>query len=153
MERARKARKTLRVGDYVLVGSDNLKRLYWPIGKVIELIPGADNQERVAKVQIQGKNMVRPFQRLYPLEIDNASELQEQIIADEVRKSAENSSQSDDKVSQSENSVSQSDDDISQSGNEVSIIGSEVSHESEGEVSQVRTTRCGRKVTLPTRYR
>lgn len=57
------------VGDIVLIGSDNKKRQDWPIGKIIEIIPGKDTFGRVAKVKTQTGDLLRPIQRLYPLEI------------------------------------------------------------------------------------
>ncbi|GBN56376.1 hypothetical protein AVEN_183204-1 [Araneus ventricosus] len=36
-----KESRPISVGDIVLVGSDNLKRIHWPLGKIIELPPGS----------------------------------------------------------------------------------------------------------------
>ncbi|GFW19468.1 integrase catalytic domain-containing protein [Trichonephila clavipes] len=33
-----------RIGEMVLIGNDNKKRLSWPIAKIIELIPGRDGK-------------------------------------------------------------------------------------------------------------
>lgn len=60
-----------KVGDVVLVGSDNQKRLQWPMAKIVELFPGKDNEIRVARVKTQGGFLVRPLQRLYPLEMSS----------------------------------------------------------------------------------
>ncbi|GFW40714.1 integrase catalytic domain-containing protein [Trichonephila clavipes] len=35
-----------RIGEMVLIGNDNKKRLSWPIAKIIELIPGRDGEIR-----------------------------------------------------------------------------------------------------------
>ncbi|KAJ8976807.1 hypothetical protein NQ317_012366 [Molorchus minor] len=62
----------LKLGDIVLVGSDNSKRISWPIGKVIEIFTGKDNVARVAKLKLStGSEVIRPFQIIYPLEISN----------------------------------------------------------------------------------
>ncbi|GFT05094.1 uncharacterized protein NPIL_35041, partial [Nephila pilipes] len=45
-------RCNLSVGDIVLVGLDNVKRLNWPLGRVIEMFQGKDNIERVAKLRV-----------------------------------------------------------------------------------------------------
>jgi hypothetical protein len=37
-----------KVGDIVLIGTDNKKRIDWPLGRVIELIPGQGGHVRVA---------------------------------------------------------------------------------------------------------
>ncbi|UYV84571.1 hypothetical protein LAZ67_X002655 [Cordylochernes scorpioides] len=49
----RKAKKSLRieVGEIVLRGNDQKKRISWPLGKVEEVLPGADGQVRVARVK------------------------------------------------------------------------------------------------------
>jgi len=63
--------QALEVGDVVLVGADNKKRYQWPLGRIIELIPGTDNKIRVAKIKTSGGIFTRPLQRLYPLEVSN----------------------------------------------------------------------------------
>lgn len=56
----------LKVGDIVLIGQDNRKRLDWSLGRIIEVFPGKDNIIRVAKVRTATGELVRPIQRLYP---------------------------------------------------------------------------------------
>ena len=58
----------LEVGDMVWIGSDNKKRVDWPLGKIIEIIKGRDGVSRVAKVRTKSGEIVRPFQRLFRLE-------------------------------------------------------------------------------------
>lgn len=41
------------------------------MGRIIELIPGADGKIRTAKVKTSKGILLRPLQRLYPLEIRN----------------------------------------------------------------------------------
>jgi hypothetical protein len=65
----------IQVGDVVLVGSDQKKRLFWPMGLVVELLPGADGHFRVAKVRVREGILLRPIQRLFPLEISSKSEV------------------------------------------------------------------------------
>ncbi|UYV66827.1 hypothetical protein LAZ67_4003014 [Cordylochernes scorpioides] len=67
----RKAKKSRRieVGEIVLIGNDQKKRISWPLGKVEEVLPGADGQVRVARVKTSGV-FLRPVQRLFPLEIN-----------------------------------------------------------------------------------
>ena len=55
--------------EIVIVQVDQRKRQLWPLGKVLEIIKGADGEERLARIQV-GKNViVRPFQRIYKLEV------------------------------------------------------------------------------------
>jgi hypothetical protein len=66
-----------KVGDVILVGCDNLKRLDWPMARITELLPGKDGNTRVARVKTASGFLTRPLQRLYPLEV-SAQELTEQ---------------------------------------------------------------------------
>ncbi|GFV58540.1 integrase catalytic domain-containing protein [Trichonephila clavipes] len=40
-----------RIGEMVLIGNDNKKRLSWPIAKIIELIPGRDEEIRTVRLK------------------------------------------------------------------------------------------------------
>ncbi|GBN50274.1 hypothetical protein AVEN_255564-1 [Araneus ventricosus] len=61
-----------RLGEIVLVGDDTKKRLLWPLAKIIELIPGKDGKVKTVRVKTQKGCMVRPIQRLFPLEIQSS---------------------------------------------------------------------------------
>ncbi|GBM74745.1 hypothetical protein AVEN_197990-1 [Araneus ventricosus] len=58
-----------QVGEIVLVGDDNKKRLFWVLAKIVELIPGRDGEIRTVKLKTQHGTVSRPIQRIYPLEI------------------------------------------------------------------------------------
>ncbi|XP_072389317.1 uncharacterized protein [Diabrotica undecimpunctata] len=58
----------VKVGDMVLVGNDQDKRINWPLGRVVELLPGKDKQVRLVRVNTERGQFLRPVQRLYPLE-------------------------------------------------------------------------------------
>lgn len=58
------------MGDLVLIGNDNTKRIEWPLGRVIARLPGRDDQIRVYRIKTKEGELLRPIQRLYPLEID-----------------------------------------------------------------------------------
>lgn len=68
LRKNRKRCRQIAVGDIVLIGSDNSKRLDWPLGRVIETLPGRDGQTRLAKIATAKGQMLRPLQRLFPLE-------------------------------------------------------------------------------------
>ncbi|GFS97109.1 DUF5641 domain-containing protein [Nephila pilipes] len=57
------------IGEIVLIGDDNKKRLFWPLAKIIELIPRRDGKIRTVKLKTQHGTVLRPIQRIYPLEI------------------------------------------------------------------------------------
>ncbi|UYV67475.1 hypothetical protein LAZ67_5000806, partial [Cordylochernes scorpioides] len=62
-------RRQLKVGDVVLIGQENLKRMFWPKGRIVNLIPGKDGIVRVAHVKTSTGTLIRALQRLHPLEI------------------------------------------------------------------------------------
>ncbi|GFU50195.1 DUF5641 domain-containing protein [Trichonephila clavipes] len=64
-----KSSREPKVGEIVLIGDDNKKRLFWPMAKIIELITGRDGKIRTFKRKIQHVTVLRPVQRVYPLEI------------------------------------------------------------------------------------
>ena len=59
-------------GDIVLIHEDNVKRNWWKIGVIENLIKGKDGEIRGAQVRKSGKGkpeiLNRPVQKLYPLE-------------------------------------------------------------------------------------
>jgi hypothetical protein len=59
----------IKVGDIVLIGNDNSKRMDWPLARVKELIYSDDNKIRIVKLITASGELTRPIQRLYPLEI------------------------------------------------------------------------------------
>ncbi|GFU22779.1 integrase catalytic domain-containing protein [Trichonephila clavipes] len=65
-----------QIGEVVLVGDDNKKRLFWALAKIIELIPGRDGKIRTVRLKTQDGKMLRPIQRMYPLEIRSNENLQ-----------------------------------------------------------------------------
>lgn len=73
---------TFKVGDVVLVAMDNQKRLNWPLAVIQELYKGRDGQVRVGKVKTHSGELIRPVQKLYPLEISSA----DSIVASGIKK-------------------------------------------------------------------
>ncbi|XP_008484712.1 uncharacterized protein LOC103521378, partial [Diaphorina citri] len=54
---------SIKVGDVVLIGDDNVKRIDWPVGLVIELIKGRDMAVRVVRVRTINGVVTRSVQR------------------------------------------------------------------------------------------
>ena len=68
------SRISISVGDVVTVFEDNLPQSQWRLGRVEQLIPGADNSVRAAVVKVITKTgrpvtIKRPVQKLFPLEV------------------------------------------------------------------------------------
>ncbi|XP_058805274.1 uncharacterized protein LOC131672213 [Phymastichus coffea] len=77
-----KSFQPLKIGDVVLIGDDNKKRIDWPLAKIEKLIQGRDGIARVAVLKTKDGVLKRPLQRIYPLEIscddkDEANEFRE----------------------------------------------------------------------------
>ncbi|GFX49368.1 integrase catalytic domain-containing protein [Trichonephila clavipes] len=74
-----------QIGEIVLIGNDNKKRLSWPIAKIIELIPGRDGEIRTVRLKTQHGTEIRPVQRIFPLEVqaiaNSDKELKEESIS------------------------------------------------------------------------
>ncbi|GFX43590.1 DUF5641 domain-containing protein [Trichonephila clavipes] len=73
------------LGEMVLIGNDNKKRLSWPIAKIIELIPDRDGEIRTVRLKTQHGTVIRPVQRIFPLEVqaiaNSDKELKEESIS------------------------------------------------------------------------
>ena len=62
------------VNDIVIIHDDNQRHGAWPLGRVEEVLPGRDGEERAAVVRIakegrRAQRLCRPVQKLYPLEM------------------------------------------------------------------------------------
>jgi hypothetical protein len=53
----------------VLIGEENSKRADWPFTVVEEFIPGRNGEVRLLKLKTASHVLLRPIQRIYPLEI------------------------------------------------------------------------------------
>ncbi|GFX55777.1 integrase catalytic domain-containing protein [Trichonephila clavipes] len=82
-----KVRKEASVkdGDIVLIGDNDVKRINWPMAKIIKSFPGKDGRIRVVEVKTPSGNFIRPIQKLYPLEVNlpEASDFRERIQKDQ----------------------------------------------------------------------
>lgn len=70
----KKPSRTVQVGELVVVGTELKKRFMWPLGRIVEVFPGKDGVTRVARVKTQDGELLRPVQRLHPLEVDVQAE-------------------------------------------------------------------------------
>ncbi|GFY21393.1 integrase catalytic domain-containing protein [Trichonephila clavipes] len=55
--------------DVVMIEEPSKKRVYWPLGTVISLLPGRDGKVRTLKLKCKNSELIRPIQRVYPLEV------------------------------------------------------------------------------------
>lgn len=84
----KKSRKySVTVGEIVIVGADNKKRIFWPLGRITKIIPGKDGQVRLVRVQTSQQELLRPIQRIYPLEITTSDNFSTPIVTDDLRES------------------------------------------------------------------
>lgn len=60
--------RKIKMGDIVLIGNDNDKRMDWPLGLVTELLSAKDGEIRLVRLKTARGQVLRPVQRLYPLE-------------------------------------------------------------------------------------
>lgn len=63
------AKRSIEIGELVLVSNENQKRALWPTAKVVELVPSRDGFTRVVKVKTAKGILERPVKLLVPLEI------------------------------------------------------------------------------------
>lgn len=68
---SKKAEAQIKLGDIVLIRSDHAKRIDWPLGRVVEIIPGKDNVTRLVRLKTATSSLLRPIQRVYPLEVSS----------------------------------------------------------------------------------
>lgn len=60
-------KENLRVGEVVMIVDPQLPRALWPVGKVTEVFPGADDVVRSAMVGTEKRTYTRPVARLIKL--------------------------------------------------------------------------------------
>ena len=63
-------RTTEMVRDVMLVISPETSRDNWPLGRVLEVFPGQDGHVRVVKLQVGQGTLIRPVNKLCPLELE-----------------------------------------------------------------------------------
>lgn len=63
----------LKEGSLVLIKEDNIPRMSWPCGIVLQVFPGKDGLVRSVKLKTAKGIVQRPIQRLHDLEINNGA--------------------------------------------------------------------------------
>nr|XP_050043852.1 uncharacterized protein LOC126541213 [Dermacentor andersoni] len=75
---------SLQVDDVVLIEEPNISRGIWPLGRVVDVFPSQDGIIRACRVKAQhGKLIRRSVQKLYELELDNATGGRDYVEKDE----------------------------------------------------------------------
>ncbi|XP_051156740.1 uncharacterized protein LOC127278863 [Leptopilina boulardi] len=69
LKKEKKEVRKVNIGDVVLIGDDNHKRMDWPLARIVNVIPGRDGKVRVFILRTKNGLLKRPIQRIYPLEI------------------------------------------------------------------------------------
>jgi hypothetical protein len=78
-----KQNRKFKIGEIVLVELENMKRIFWPLGRILELIPGKDKEVRVVKIKTKNGVITRHVQRVFPLEVSSE---QDQVIIQTMKK-------------------------------------------------------------------
>ena len=60
--------RDFKVNDVVLVKSGNLKRSFWPLGRIIEVNQSRDGHIRSVKIKMGNTTLIRPTYALCLLE-------------------------------------------------------------------------------------
>ena len=66
---SKKKGRKLQLREVVQLGVETTKRIDWPLAVVEELIPGRDGEVRLVKLRTASGVLLRPIQRVYPLEL------------------------------------------------------------------------------------
>lgn len=80
--------RPIRIGDVVLIGLDNRKRLEWPLAGILELISGKNSIPRIARLKLSSGELIPPIQQLYVMETPS-EELEEDDSASTTRTDVE----------------------------------------------------------------
>ncbi|GBN91172.1 hypothetical protein AVEN_204149-1 [Araneus ventricosus] len=59
-----------KIGDIVLLWNENLKRIHWPLGRILSIYASKDEIVRRAKIKTKSGIVIRPIRKLCPLELD-----------------------------------------------------------------------------------
>ncbi|XP_050312872.1 uncharacterized protein LOC126747936 [Anthonomus grandis grandis] len=62
------SKQKIKLGDVVIIGNDNDKKMDWPLGLVTELLSARDGETRLVRLRTARGQVLRPVQRLYALE-------------------------------------------------------------------------------------
>ena len=62
-------RQPIKEGDVVLVETDHFRE-FWPLGRIVRVIPGVDGVTRSVEVLVKGKVLIKTIEKLAPLEAD-----------------------------------------------------------------------------------
>ena len=79
-----KKEPNISIGDVVLIEEEKVKRNKWRLGKVIEIVRGKDGVIRGAVMETAKEKMSRPLQKLYPLEVREASVATKDDVVEEA---------------------------------------------------------------------
>ncbi|GBM13374.1 hypothetical protein AVEN_45201-1 [Araneus ventricosus] len=60
-----------KIGDIVLLWKENLKRIHWPLGRILSIYASKDGIVRRAKIKTKSGIVIRPIRKLCPLEQDD----------------------------------------------------------------------------------
>ncbi|KAJ8957208.1 hypothetical protein NQ318_007770 [Aromia moschata] len=142
-----KSNASVKKGDVVLIGNDFSKRVEWPMGQVIDVVPGKDGRIRLVMVQTSHGQLLRPVQRLYPLECVDDSDDRNQGDRREVAVPEVNTSKCNPEFSEREGKEDVADHDSVRDSAWVRESADYTDHPGD-----LKLSRSGRKIKCPKRY-
>lgn len=71
LKKSMKKTREIKIGDVVLIGDNNLKRVDWPLAGVVNTVSGRDGENRLFVLKTKNGIIKRPVQRIHPLEISS----------------------------------------------------------------------------------
>jgi len=123
--------RRIKIGDIVLIGDDTHRRIDWPLARVEDVIVGRDGQKRICVLKTKNGLFKRPIQRIYPLEVTHDEESEH--VVKRLRKQASQ------RISSNKETNCKSD--------------KQQIEERKGDEPKIVTTRSGRIVKKPDRYK
>ncbi|XP_068671446.1 uncharacterized protein [Montipora foliosa] len=82
------AKYQVKVGDAVIVRSDNKNRGKWPLAIVDAIYPGPDGHTRAVQLRTNKGVIQRPVQHLYPLELQSAPRVAQPALEQQLNANA-----------------------------------------------------------------
>ncbi|KAF8791296.1 N-acyl-phosphatidylethanolamine-hydrolyzing like protein [Argiope bruennichi] len=78
--------RQITIRDIVFVECDNKRKVLWPLAKVTEIYPGKDVNIRVVRFKTASGELIRPIEKIFPLEIPSSMDSDEKNETETLEK-------------------------------------------------------------------